>query len=110
MSDLAVILGAIVSLGIIVSALVKFGRRAIDWANRQFVEFRLRRKPLLERLLAMGIEERFARRAIERGLTDADVRWNARLGRPPHWIETVNPAEELQRREDYRRKHPSMKD
>lgn len=43
--------------------------------------------------------EFFVDRALERGLTDEDVLWNQRLGRPPHWIETQHPEEETKRRE-----------
>lgn len=52
-----------------------------------------------ERLLAVGVQDEFAVRAVRRGLTDEDITWNERLGRPLHWIETVHPDKEKERRD-----------
>jgi hypothetical protein len=78
-------------------------------ASKKIRAYRLGRKPLIDRLLARGVKQGFAERALQRGLTDEDVRWNDLLGRPPHWIETVFPEEELKRRDEYRLKNPDFK-
>ena len=45
------------------------------------------------KLMAGGVREAFALRAIQRGLTDDDIMWNQRLGRPAHWLEADKEVE-----------------
>ena len=66
----------------------------------------LPQQALLTKLLVAGTREAFAIRAIERGLTDADIVWNQRLGRPAAWLETQEPDVEVERRADWTRRHP----
>ena len=54
-----------------------------------------------DRLLAAGVPEFYAQRAVDRGLTAEDIEWNARLGRPAQWKETVHPETERERRRDW---------
>jgi hypothetical protein len=51
-----------------------------------------------KRLRAAGVRHWVAVRAVERGLTDEDIEWNKRLGRPLAFIETVDPKAEEGRR------------
>lgn len=44
------------------------------------------------------------------GLTDDDVMWNVRFGRPLHWLETVDPATEQRRRAEWLVKYQPMLD
>lgn len=61
-------------------------------------------------LTAAGVDLRSAEhRVITLGLTDEDIEWNRRLSRPLQWKETVNPAEELKRRQDWLDTHPGEK-
>ncbi len=99
---LLVVLATLIAVGTGASAVLRY---VIPWAHRSYVNFRHNRLPLLNRLLLAGVEQEFAERAIAQGLADEDVKWNARLGRPPHWIETADPKAELQRRAEYRRTH-----
>lgn len=48
----------------------------------------------------------FLQRAIDRGLTQDDVDWNRKLGRPVHWKETVDPKAEKARRDEWTILHP----
>ena len=63
---------------------------------------------LVERLISLGVRQDKAERAVfERGLTEEDIDWNARLERPPHWKETADPKAEVTRRAAYLRRHGS---
>ncbi len=55
----------------------------------------------LQTLLALGIPEKHAKRAIKDGLTEEDMMWNSRLNRPPHFIETQEPKVEVERRKEW---------
>lgn len=65
---------------------------------------------LIDDLVAGGVHADVAAyRVLDLGLTREDVDWNRRLGRPMQWKETVNPAEELKRRQDWHDTHPGEK-
>ena len=64
-------------------------------------------KAMLERLIQAGAREPFAVRAIQRGLTDNDIMWNQRLGRPAHFVEADKEVE-AERREEWTRRHPPV--
>lgn len=97
--------GLVASLVAIASAAIVFGRWLAPRMTKAYKDYCLSRLPLKERLIRQGIEPSSAERAITRGLTDEDVKWNIRLNRPLNWKETQHPAEELRRRADYQRKH-----
>ncbi len=70
-------------------------------------ETRATRDARIARLEGMGVRTRFALRAVnERALTDDDIAWNAKLGRPPHWKETLDLPKEAERRAEFTRLHP----
>lgn len=59
---------------------------------------------LKTRLLAAGLPQKVVDRRVDRlGLTDEDVLWNQRFGRPMHWKETVDPEAEKARRDEWTR-------
>ena len=58
---------------------------------------------LREKLVGLGV--RRPDRAIERGLTEEDMLWNERLGRPPEFVETVDPVVEVERRAAWLMQH-----
>lgn len=62
----------------------------------------------VERLAASAPvkHRRFIVRAVmERGLTEDDIAWNAKLGRPAYWKETLDPDTEQKRRAEWERRH-----
>lgn len=54
----------------------------------------------VKRLRVAGVPKDKAERAVARGLSDADLEYNRRLGRPMAFVETVHPEAEVQRRRD----------
>ncbi len=62
----------------------------------------------LEQIIALGVPAKYAKhvkRAIKDGLTQEDVSWNARLGRPPYFLETQEPKVEVERRKEWAEAH-----
>ena len=70
-------------------------------------KFTLPEQALWAQLMAGGVHEAFALRAIQRGLTDNDIMWNQRLGRPVHFVEGDREVE-AERREEWTRRHPPV--
>lgn len=60
-------------------------------------------KEHIDTLKAWGVREDKAERAVSRGWTPDDLVWNQRFNRPPHFVETVHPQEELRRRQAWSR-------
>lgn len=64
----------------------------------------------IKRLTDAGVDLRSAEhRVITLGLTDEDIAWNLRLGRPLQWKETLDVPAESKRRQDWHDTHPGEK-
>ena len=71
------------------------------------VKLTIGQQAVLDQLKQMGATGKYLERAVRRGLTADDIAWNARLGRPPQWIETVHPETEAERRKAWTAAHPA---
>lgn len=62
---------------------------------------------LVVRLMQSGMPEWSALHAvIDSGLSEDDITWNQRLGRPMGFMETVHPDDETERRRAWSRMNP----